>query len=305
MSNFKVIGRYMWLLNALRSAGHMTRSQLESAWLHSQISEGKPLRRRTFYADRLAVKELFGVNIVYNTRTLEYSIEGDDRPTENSLMNWLAQSQSVNKMLSSALELSDRIVLEDVPSARENLAPILEAMIHCRSLCFTYRPFSRTLPTHDLIVEPYMVKLFRRRWYLTGRNSREHKLKTYALDRIEQLEVMPDEFDLDTSFNAESYFGGSFGIVVDSSDVRRVVIKADTVQARYLRALPLHPSQQEMFGTGYSLFTYHLRITDDLVAELLSRGPAITVLNPKELRDKICNVLHQTLALYEPNTSIQ
>ncbi len=303
MSNSKVIGRYMWLLNALRSCGRLTRQQLEDAWLKSHLYEGRPLRRRTFYADRLAIKELFGVDIVYDSRTLEYHLETPSAEMSNSLINWIVQQSSVNQTLSSALELADRIVVEEVPSARENLAPILDAMKQQRVLSFTYHPFTRTLPSRDVKVEPYMVKLFRQRWYLTGRNRAERRLKTYALDRIRDLQELTETFAIDAQFNAADYCSGSFGIVVDRSEVRRVELRTDTVQARYLRALPLHSSQQEMVGNGYSVFTYHLRLTDDFVAELMQLGPGVTVLNPKELRDRLCDRLRSTLALYEPSTT--
>lgn len=86
--------------------------------------------------------------------------------------------------------------------------------------------------------------------------------------------------------------------MVTQGDVRKVVLKADPRQAKYLAALPLHHSQIQIVGDRYSLFTLRLRITDDFVEELLSHGQGITVLEPPELRARIKAELSAALKNY-------
>ena len=86
--------------------------------------------------------------------------------------------------------------------------------------------------------------------------------------------------------------------MVTQARPKTIKLKVDQRQAKYFRALPLHPSQQEMLNDKYSIFTYHLRITPDLVAQLLSYGPAVTVLSPPELRAMLLTDLRATLANY-------
>jgi len=50
---------------------------------------------------------------------------------------------------------------------------------------------------------------------------------------------------------------------------------------------------------GYSVFTYRMRITADLIEELLSHGPSVEVLSPPELRRAVADALRATLRLYE------
>ena len=61
-------------------------------------------------------------------------------------------------------------------------------------------------------------------------------------------------------------------------------LRAEPRKAKYLRALPLHPSQQEMVHDSFSVFTYRLKLTGDLVDELMSHTPDIEVMSPPELR---------------------
>ena len=77
-----------------------------------------------------------------------------------------------------------------------------------------------------------------------------------------------------------------------------VKLKVEARQAKYFRALPLHPSQEEMVNDKYSIFTYRLRITPDFVSELLSYGPRITVLSPPELKTMVLSDLRAALANY-------
>ena len=58
--------------------------------------------------------------------------------------------------------------------------------------------------------------------------------------------------------------------MVNQSEPKDVRLRVESRIAKYLRALPLHHSQQEMVGDGYSIVTLRLRITTDFVKALLS-----------------------------------
>jgi predicted DNA-binding transcriptional regulator YafY len=81
------------------------------------------------------------------------------------------------------------------------------------------------------------------------------------------------------------------------------VLRVDPHQAKYFRALPLHRSQNEMVHDSFSLFHYDMRISPDLVQELLSYGPRVTVVSPPELCVMMRNELRQALLQYSTATS--
>lgn len=293
-----LLARYIWIIDTIRRYGAITREKLNELWMQSPYSDGAALPRRTFYNYRNAIEELFNINIECNSATYEYYIDSGDSHQE-SVTDWLLNSAAMSGMLSDARSISDRIFLEQVPSARHNLSPIIEAIKSERAIRFTYHPFSRSRPTKGIVLEPYLLKLFRQRWYVAGRNVGEGKLKTYALDRITEPELTGDNFTMPPDFDPNEYFRYSFGIVVDSSEPRRVILRTDSRQAKYLRALPLHPSQQEMIHDDFSIFTYNLLLTPDFLRELMSLGPDVTVLAPPELRTMLAARLRETLALYD------
>ena len=291
------INRCVWLVDTIKRYGRITRHELDECWQRSPYSQGRPLSRRTFCNHRDAVEELFNIRIECDRNSYEYYIADEDAHNE-SMTNWLLNSVTLNGVLTGSRDISDRIFVEDVPSARDFLGVVISALKQHNPVRFTYRPFTRSLPTAGVVLEPYFLKLFKQRWYVVGRHVAEDRIKTYALDRMTDVVVLPEIFRERDDFDAEEYFRYSYGIVVSQGDVRKVVLKVDTRQAKYFNALPLHHSQHETLHDNYSLFTYQLRITDDFVEELLSHGPRVTVLEPPELRARMRHELAEALNAY-------
>lgn len=293
-----LFSRYIWLIDTIKRYGRITREELNARWKRSPFSNGESLPRRTFYNYRLAIEDIFSINIECDSSTFEYYIEDVDVHNE-SVTNWLLNSAAMSNVLSGSREVSNRIFLEDVPSAREYLSVVIDSLKENIAIKFTYQPFSRSNATPDIELEPYFLKIFRQRWYVTGRNVKEDKIKTYALDRMKDVILGQEQFAMPEDFDAESYFKHSFGIVFSQGEVKHVAIKTSARQAKYFRALPLHSSQQEMIHDAYSIFYYKLRITTDFVQELLSHGPQLTVIDPPELRAMMVTSLQESLANYE------
>lgn len=293
----QTITRCAWLVDTIRRYGRITRRQLEDAWLNSPYSDGRALSRRTFCNHRDMAEELFNVNIECDPATFEYYIEGDN-DNRGSVTDWLLDSVTFNDVLTGAREITDRIFVESVPSAREHLSTVIDALKGHHPLKFNYHPYTRSTPTRDIEIEPYFLKLFKQRWYMVGRVVAENKIKTYALDRVKNATMLPETFEDDPDFDIAGYFRHSYGIVVTHTDPRKIVLRVTPRRAKYLRALPFHDSQFETVGDSYSLFTYQMRLTDDFLAELLSYGPEITVLEPPELRAMVINSLKESLRNY-------
>lgn len=295
-----LFNRYIWLVDTIKRYGKITREELNVRWQKTPFSNGESLPRRTFYNYRQAIEELFQINIECNPSTFEYYIDEGDIHNE-SVTNWLLNSAAMSNVLSDSREVSNRIFLEEVPSAREFLSVIIDGLKENRLIKFTYQPYTRVNSTPDIVIEPYFLKIFKQRWYVTGRNVKEDVIKTYALDRMREVTIEPTQFEMPENFDAATFFRDSFGIVFTQGEVKRVAIKANVRQAKYFRALPLHHSQQEMIHDDHSIFYYRLRITPDFVEELLSHGPHITVIEPPELRAMMISSLQETIANYEKN----
>ncbi len=293
-----LFSRYIWIVDTIKRYGRITREELNDRWSRSQFSvRGEGIPRRTFYNYRQAIEDLFKIDIECDPATFEYYIDDGDQHNE-SVTDWLLNSAAMNNVLSDSRAISSRIFLEDVPSARRYLSVVISALKEQRQLDFNYSPYTRS-SSRPVTLEPYFLKIFRQRWYITGRNVDEDKLKTYALDRMDQV-TLATAFTMPEDFDAEEFCADTFGIMFTQGDAKRVVLRTDPRQAKYFRTLPLHHSQQEMVHDQYSDFSYRLKLTPDFVQELLGYGPRVMVMEPPELRAMIVSSLRDTLNAYGP-----
>jgi hypothetical protein len=294
-----LINRYVWLVDTISRYGRITLKDLNAAWLRSEISEGKPLARRTFFHYRDGVEEMFDINIQCDKSTFEYYIDDSGSESNALLRSWVVDSVSMSGTLSNARDVSGRIMLENVPSAREHLPVVIDALKQNRRIRFSYKSYTRSLPTDGIVLEPYFVKIFKQLWYVIGLNVKDRQVKTYALDRISSLNILQDTFVMPEEVNPSEFFKDCFGIITNRNSAKRIVLRVEPTQAKYFRALPLHSSQQEVVHDDYSIFTYKMRITYDLKEEIMSHGATIEVLEPKELKTLICAELEQALMNYQ------
>ncbi|MBQ7691342.1 MAG: WYL domain-containing protein [Muribaculaceae bacterium] len=289
---------YLWLVDTIRRYGHITLEELSRQWQLSPLSGGEPLARRTFHTWRNAAEELLDVSITCNRSTYEYYVEepGDGQRT---IHDWLLDSMALSAALRSAGDIANRIVLENVPSAREHLPMIIDALKQNIRICFDYKAHTRTMRTKDIVLEPYFVKIFKQLWYVIGFNVKDGKIKTYALDRMSDLTLLAgDTFVMPDDFSPAAFFADCFGITTNQNEPKHIVLRVEPTQAKYFRALPLHPSQHEEVHDTYSVFHYQMRITYDLREELLSHGSDIEVLQPPELKLQISEELKKALDNY-------
>ena len=184
-----LFNKYIWLVDTIRSYGRISRAELDRLWRLSQFSEGEGLPRRTFHNYRQAAEELFNIEIKCDPSTYEYYIE--DTTGGEQVTDWLLNTAVTHEVLSKSTDVADRISVEDVPSAREYLAPAVDALRDNRRVKFDYQAYYRSQPTRDIVFEPYFLKLFRQRWYMVGLNVEQKKIKTYALDRIVRIGIFP------------------------------------------------------------------------------------------------------------------
>lgn len=297
--NKNLISRYIWLVDTLSTHGKLTREQINELWIRSNLSDGEPLPERTFYHYRRAVEEIFNIEISCNNNG-EYYIDREMSDNSNGMTNWLLDSFAVNNILVEAPDIADRIEVEEVPSAREFLPPVINAMRLSSVLRFDYAGFNRSLIERGIEFEPYFLKRYKQRWYMIGRRVKTNDIRTYALDRIKTLETTEARFEIPEGMATADLFGSIVGVTSSKAEDRTVKLRATRTQAKYFRALPLHHSQkEELIDDNSSVFTYRLKLNYELVHEIMSLGDGVKVLEPKELQLMVTNELKKALRCYE------
>ena len=297
-----LLNKYVWLVETIYKSNGINFEELNKKWLDSELSEGVELPQRTFHKWRVAVEEMFGLNIECDCkRNYRYYISDADEFKDGNIRRWLLNTISISNLLVGNQQMKDRILLESIPSGQEYLSDIITAMKKGQCLYMTYQSYWRD-KSSTFEVEPYCVKLFKQRWYLVARNPYYDKMMIYSLDRIHHLEILTDKrFKMPDAFHSAEYFEEYYGVTVDNQyDVERIKLKASAGQANYLRSLPLHHSQQEIEGgEDYSVFELNIRPTYDFLQEILRNGENVEVLEPLWLREEIAGMVQRLCDKYK------
>ncbi len=278
--------KYTWLIETIRRAGKISHKNLSDRWEHeSLLSDFRPLPRATFNRWRKAILDQFSIDIRCQMGDNLYYIANPEEVKQDKLKNWMLDSLAVGNAIGESMALKGRILVDEIPSGRDHLITMLEAMKRNRVVTITYHPFKKdrsfTFPVH-----PYCVKLFENRWYVLAKNVDYGDMRLYGLDRIEHAEIRTETFHLPKDFDAETFFATAFGIVVDANvPPQRIVIRANAEHKPYLTTLPLHHSQRLIEDHGdYADFELYVAPTYDFVMRLLQVGAMVEVLSPPTLR---------------------
>lgn len=296
----ELFSRYVWLLVTIHRAGKITFEEINARWLRSELSGGETLSLRTFHHHRDAIEELFDINIECIKRGgYCYYIEDTEELEKGCVRKWLLNSFAVDNLIVESRKLKSRILLEEVPSGKRYLIPLIEAMRDGMIVEVDYQSFRQQVPA-NFEIEPYCLKLFRQRWYVVARSPHYNRVMIYSLDRILDLEVSEKTFYYPEEFNPQSYFDACFGIVADDDiGIETVQLKVYAPQDKYFDALPLHHSQRTVEVTeGHTVYEYRIRPTYDFVQELLSHGADVEVLQPSLLRSRLGDIAKEMVALY-------
>lgn len=183
----------------------------------------------------------------------------------------------------------DRLVqFEHTPMAEGThlIAPLVEAARDHTEIRFVHSPFNAEKDTVRTL-HPYLLKEYRNRWYVIGRDAEKNELKTFGLDRISNLTKTGNFFSPDPSFDPEQLFCHSFGITAGGTPTE-VTLRFTQQTANYVRSQPLHPTQKIVDDSAKGLtVTINVIPSHELKAAILSFGKTADVLAPLALRSEI------------------
>ena len=268
----------IWLARLLLERGPLTQTEILQAWCEEN-ARNAPMARSTFFDNLRRLRQEFGIEVVLCDSG--YSLASSS--ADNQLIEHLTGFSAEAKRLSPTAQA--------IRMWRPIIADALE-----QKLCIqmTYRSPSRG--TYETLLAPYCLHTVGDLTYVVGRSSRHRECRTFALDRIQYLKLTPSHFKIPKDFSEEAYFYNSLGAYAGPCyQPAEVVLRATPTLAAYFRSRPLHNSQREM---SEGVFSFHIAITRDLVARLLSFGPDLVVCRPESLVVEMRSQLRETLRNY-------
>ena len=296
----ELLQKYIWLVQTFIRAGEhgLSLEDITDKW---EMRFDSDYSRRTFNNHRAAVEEVFGIVIGCNRSTNRYFIKaGEDISDENAENAWLINSFTVNNMLRLSKEkLQGRISVEDIPSGHMHLTEVMEAMTENLEVVMEYHKYTSE-ESETLTIWPYAVKEFAKRWYIIAYCKEREGLRVYGLDRVKSMEVTGKKFKMKSGFDVDELFATSFGIYLPGGKGQTITFRCSEREAKFLRDLPLHSSQEEVRKDGDSvIFSIFVCPDKNLIMEICKHGSRIEILSPAEVRDAVREELKKALAQYE------
>jgi predicted DNA-binding transcriptional regulator YafY len=242
--------------------------------------------KRTFERDVKDIAALYGAEIVYSKKERGYFLETD---VNSSALEQMLTGFDLLNAFKLTKNIAPHVFLEDrKPMGTQHLFGLLHAIQEKLVVEFTHQKFWEEHSTQRTVY-PIAVKEFRYRWYLVAEDQKDHRVKTFGLDRISDLQISANHFSRKDYSAVLEKFKHAFGVIAsDEEKPTEVILSFTPFQGKYVKSLPLHHSQKVLIDnpqeTRISLLIYP---THDFIMELLSFGKEVTIEEPKWLKQQV------------------
>lgn len=244
----------------------------------------------TFSTDKTAIKDVWKIDLEcdnFNRYSINANFEG---LFQNDLLNSIIFLSSLN----SDLLLPGFVI----PETRKNTGlhyfyQISKAIEERVELKISYFDYVSELEKNKTI-QPYRLKQKDFKWYVLATDSTEVSFKSYALERIRDIEVLgkfkPKRIDF------ESPYQDAIGMFTNE-DAVKVVLEFDHRDGHYLKANPIHHSQKELSKNKDIIkFEFFIKPNEDFIMEIMKRTWSLKVIEPEFLKLKFLDYWRDAIA---------
>ena len=234
----------------------------------------------TFSTDKTAIKDVWKIDLEcdnFNRYSINANFEG---LFQNDLLNSVIFLSSLN----SDLLLPGFVIPETRKNTGlEHFFSISKAIEENSELKISYFDYVSEREKNK-IIQPYRLKQKDFKWYVLATDSTEVPFKSYALERIRDIEFFrkfqPKKIDFESSFQ------DAFGMFTNEEAVK-VVLEFDHRDGHYLKSNPIHHSQKEISKNKDIIqFEFFLKPNEDFIMEIMKRTWSLKVIEPEFLKEK-------------------
>ncbi|RME38547.1 MAG: WYL domain-containing protein [Planctomycetota bacterium] len=190
----------------------------------------------------------------------------------------------------------------DPSSIREILALLQRALLHKRKVRARYDSYfeGRTL---DVVLQPYRLVYIHRGWYLIAFTQGVSAVRTYKVERLVHVHVLPDPYEIDPKFNLDDYFGNAW-MMIRGDRRYHVKIRFSPQVAGNVDEVMWHKTQRTTFESdGSLLFEVDVDGITEISWWILGYGDQAEVLEPPELRALIATRVRMMHEMYQNRSS--
>lgn len=135
--------------------------------------------------------------------------------------------------------------------------------------------------------------------YVIGYCHYMKKIRTFKVERIESIAILPESYTIPTDFDANKHLSSAWGIVTDDK-IETIKLRIVPELVRLMEETVWHPSQSvKRQKDGSAVMTLRVASTWELVTWILGWGEKVEVLEPVGLRGEVAGVARKTASVYK------
>ncbi len=279
------------------------------------------LNPRTILRDIEAMRYQMGFEIEFDTRKNGYYYTAENKtnlpPLQISEGEWVSlllmrqvmpqlspklQETMHNLFKKLALLSSDRIDVDDtlisplmsmdmgqtkLPAINEDIySKMVTALQGSKTVSMTYyTTYSQKTTCREL--DPYHLRFAYGGWYVLGFCHLRKEIKIFSLANVQKLEMTKKTFVRQEDFTPEQFFGNAWRII--PGEPAHVKLKFSSDIAPWIVARQWHKTQViRELEDGSVVMDLDIDGLSEISGWIMSFGSNVEVIEPKELRDEIC-----------------
>ena len=174
-----------------------------------------------------------------------------------------------------------------------------DAVLSQQTIAMKYRT-GRSGAESERGLDPYRVWYRSGGLYVIGHDHQSGEVRTFAIDRIVEIEATDKSFEVAPSFDFDTFVSSAFGVISETPVAVR--IRFDSDWKNHVMEHTWHPSQKiaELPDGGLEL-TMEVGGTTEVRNWVMSFGAGAEVIAPSELRADVITELERVTARYSPS----
>lgn len=300
MAKETFISRYILIIRRLEKGPATFRHISEYLSRASEVQDRNfDISIRTLQRDIRDIREQFGIEIA-NERHGEKRYYIRSRPEKDNTGYRLLEACQMHQAIQETEPFRKVLYFDDrKPIGLEYINGLVFACAHRKIIEFTYHTYWNDNMSLR-IAHPLALRQALGRWYLVAVDTKDLRLKTFGLDRIDDLDISKTSFTEKYDYDISGIFRNALGVFHDSSQqTQKVVLSVEREQACYLQSYPIHHSQVIVKKQDdEAIVEFYVQITEDLVMEIMKMGAKVQVLRPAGLRKRIMKEIRELRELY-------
>jgi hypothetical protein len=262
---------------------------------------GKSDRSIARYIEQM--RHEFGLEIIYDATNKGYVFNKSSDFEVELFLNFVQLVQSSGIEVGGKKNMQALMPLVQFDANQrlqgiENLKDLLFAIQNKRYINFIHTNY-HTEKSTSYRIKPILLKQYQYRWYVIG-VVKDDDYRTFGCDRISELNIEAKTFVAKNNKEVRQKFEQVIGLNYSDGPMEKVRLQLTPLQAKYLKASPIHASQYiESETPDAVIFALNLIPNYELIQKILQMSDQVKVLSPDSLKSDVKKHLMSTLKLYK------